>query len=412
MKTTSQAETAGIVLAGAHGWGESVFDSICCRPLLPLVGWPVAGHALYWIEASGIRQQYVCANSDTHAFRRALGHGNGLATRIDYYEDPMPRGPAGCLRDAALATAAEVFVVMEGTVICDLNLTPILEAHRQQRAAVTVVVAEAGSRRGRTYVLQPVGVYVVSRRAIELIPRQGYQDIKEMWLPRLYQHEQRVWPYAVPQQSSVRITGLKSYLAAMGLLLEQLDANYWEAAGYEQSSEVWVHASARIGPGVRFLGPAVIGPGCELGPNVRVIGPSTIGANCRLARGAIVSRSAVWSNCTVPRDGIVDHCVLTHEAPEDPGTVLRDSVWATRNCRPIETSNAYWAMPSRGAHADRFETDAVAVKTSVPAPSLKVPGKPGDPDLALLPVQLPEYILKAGTAARPGSGSNRMNRRA
>jgi NDP-sugar pyrophosphorylase family protein len=60
---------------------------------------------------------------------------------------------------------------------------------------------------------RPAGLYVFDRRAFEFIPAQGFQDIKEALIPRLYEAAEVVQMHIVPGVS-VRIHDEESYLRA------------------------------------------------------------------------------------------------------------------------------------------------------------------------------------------------------
>jgi NDP-sugar pyrophosphorylase family protein len=112
----------------------------------------------------------------------------------------MPRGPAGSARDAAVQTDADNFIVAEGTIFPRFDLTTVLRTHAGSKAAATVVVAEATgapSHNGE----EPLGVYVLSREALEQVPPSGYQDIKEALLPSLHRLGVRIVALSMPRQS-------------------------------------------------------------------------------------------------------------------------------------------------------------------------------------------------------------------
>ncbi len=132
--------TQAIVLAGVHLWEESAFDNAMPRPLLPVAQQPLICHALRWLRAAGIHRATICANSTSRFIRRCLGPGDRLDMDLDYYEDWTPRGPAGCARDAARDVPAGRYVVVDGTIIPQVDLAGMLACHRQSAAAVTVAV--------------------------------------------------------------------------------------------------------------------------------------------------------------------------------------------------------------------------------------------------------------------------------
>ena len=137
----------GIVLAGVHAWGGCVLDEVICRPLVPIAARPLVCHALEWLRGQGIPAASLCANSDTQGLRGYLGSGSGLGLALEYYEDVMPRGPAGCVRDAGAGRQAKWLVVVYGTIVPQIALADVLRAHEASRALLTIVAAQGGPGR-------------------------------------------------------------------------------------------------------------------------------------------------------------------------------------------------------------------------------------------------------------------------
>ena len=106
-------------------WSQAV-----CRPLLPVGGQPLLTHALDWIRSAGIRAATICGNSDTGRIRSCLGDGNVWGVDLDYSEDVMPRGPAGCVRDAAMDSDAAEVVVVDGTIVPRVDLKALAGSTR------------------------------------------------------------------------------------------------------------------------------------------------------------------------------------------------------------------------------------------------------------------------------------------
>jgi len=170
----------GIVLAGVYPGGQSELDQLAPRPLLPVAQQPLITYALRWMKGGGLDRATICANSASRAIRSHLD-GSALAMRVDYLEDWSPRGAAGCVRDAGMTTDADTFVVADGTAVPVVDLAELLADHQTSQAAITIVVGADATGR-----LRPSGVYVFDRRALAHIPEDGFQDIKEKLIPRLY----------------------------------------------------------------------------------------------------------------------------------------------------------------------------------------------------------------------------------
>lgn len=338
-----------VILAGAHPWAERILESAVYRPLVPIASRPLICHALDWLRSGGIRTASICANGDTVLLRRRLQNGTGVGVELDYYEDVMPRGPAGCARDVAAGSPADVFLVLEGSILPNLDIDHLLNTHATSGAVLTVVVTTA--RRARSdgrRALEPAGMYVFSRQAFQHIPASGYQDIKETLIPKLYTAGQRVETYLVDHLAVPSVTGLPSYLAISERAVERLVSEPASDREYVRMGEARVHVSARIAESARLIGPALIERGCTLEGGALVVGPATIGTGSTLAAGAVVTRSVLWSRCCVEADAVVDHCIMTDSARVAAGKHLCSAVIvpeATENV--VERWLSAWWPPRR-----------------------------------------------------------------
>lgn len=321
-----------------------------------MVGRPLISYLLEWLRSGGIAESSICANSDTPAFQHCLGAGERLGVQLSYVEDVMPRGPAGCLLDAALKCGAETFVVLDGTLIPHFDLVALLEAHKASRAAVTMVVSDARGRveAEREAKLEPVGVYVVSREALAQIPERGYQDIKEVWIPRLYACGARVIPYVVDRDATLHVGDADSYVAACNWALQRSLRADVVCEEYTREGQALIHRSARVASSARLVGAVVAGPNCRIEEGATVVGPATIGQNARVCRKAVVSGSMIWSDCCVGAQAFVIQSILVDKTSVEAGDTVRGAVLGVPGMdRPIAIRDVdYWGeTPPRPAIA-------------------------------------------------------------
>lgn len=309
--------TKGIVLAGVHHWRNSVLERVVPRPLVPIGDRRLIGHVLSWLGDGGVRQVSVCANSDTEVLRHHLAHCAPNSVSLDFYEDHMPRGPAGCVRDASLNSESDTLVVVDATIIPhSVDLARMVQAHAESGAAMTVAVVDRDRGAGRDATgLEPIGIYVLDRRALNYVAAGGYQDIKETLIPKLYEVGERVVPYFV-EQPCPRVAGADSCLAAAAWVLGRGAGEARPMAGYRMIGDAQVHETAQIGANTRLIGPVLIGKDSRIGEGAAVVGPTTIGVGCRIGESAVISRSAVWDGSTVGKEAFVDRCIVTY------GTVI------------------------------------------------------------------------------------------
>lgn len=309
MQPVKENDVCAVILAGTHRWGESCLDAVLPRALLPVANSPLLAYGVRWLRDAGVRRAVVCANSESRLVRRCLASAGPAGVQIDYYEDEVPRGPAGCIRDAALdCDGAREIVVVEAALIPQIDLPRLIAAHRQRSAQVSVVAShQPGMLPGE---MAPAGVYVFSCAALRDVSPRGYQDIKETVIPRLHAAGATVVPYPA-EGACLRVSDEQTYLAACAQQAQACAGGRLRLAGYRQAGSLCVHESARVAAEVRVAGPVLIGPRTQVSAGVTLLGPLTVGADCRIGAGAVLSRSAIWDKCRVGAQAWVDTSIVT-----------------------------------------------------------------------------------------------------
>lgn len=346
----------GIVLAGGYERSETLFDGLFSRPLVPIAQVPLVCHALRWLHVQGVKEVTVCANSAARPVRgkscadctspaRSILGCSARDVRVDHLEDWMPRGAAGCVRDAAIRADASTFVVVDGTTVPLVDLEGLLETHRTCHAALTVVAHRRPSPADNGHrALMPSGTYVFDRRVLDHIPDAGFHDIKEGLIPRLYREGERVVTH-LARGASPRMVNAANCLALNQWMVERLCGDPDPPGELRNVGEALVHESAAIAPGARLIGPVLLGPQVSIGAGACVIGPASIAAGCLVAKGAVVARSAIGEDCVVGEHGLVDRCLLADGVRVAPGDCLRGVV------RQAGDGNGSWSVLAARAEA-------------------------------------------------------------
>lgn len=318
MSPGTDESVRGIVLAGDHPWNGCALDSVMPRVLAPVLYRPLVCYSLDWLRESGIIHATLCANGESRHVRTCLGTGSEIGMALEYYEDWTPRGPAGCVRDAAMQSDGEVFVVVEGAIIPRIDLRELVRAHADADAAVTVVVSSDhhnGNGLGRH--LSPTGIYVFQREALQHVSKTGYQDIKEVLILRLYDANRRVVTY-VTEKECPRVSDAASYLSVNGWMLAQITSDPESLPEYRKVGESRVHRNARLADSAKLVGPVLVGPFAEVSEGTTIVGPTIIGVGSCIEARAVVCRSVILDRCLVGQRSVVDQCAIMHEATVEP----------------------------------------------------------------------------------------------
>lgn len=313
----------GVILAGTYPRGNSVFDHLRPRPLLPVALTPLVAYPLRWLWEAGVPAATVCTNAASRNVRTLLMGVRDLPLDLDFFEDGMPRGSAGCVRDATIASDADTFVVVDGTAIPCVDLAALVRTHRERQATVTVLAhGERAHGPGEPW-LVPGGVYVFSRRVFDSIPERGFQDIKEALIPHLHRKGDVVAVHTAAG-ACPRIFNTETYLAVNHWMVQQVTSSLTnqDTLGYRLFGETLAHTSVWVAPGARLLGPIMLGPGVVIAEGATIVGPTTIGPGCRIGAGALLSRSVLWSNSSLGDEVVLDRCLVADEVSVPPHTTL------------------------------------------------------------------------------------------
>lgn len=182
----------GIVLAGGKGERLRPFTEDRPKPMVEIVGIPILGYQLQWLQAQGVTDIVVACGYRHDVIQTYFGDGERLGLRIAYAIEQTPLGRGGALRAALAEVPAgeDVVIATNGDVITNLRLAPLLEAHHGRDAVATIVLTPFVSPYGIVEVdgdehvsrfrEKPelpywinAGVYALSPAIRDLLPERG-----------------------------------------------------------------------------------------------------------------------------------------------------------------------------------------------------------------------------------------------
>ncbi|MBR3475326.1 MAG: nucleotidyltransferase family protein [Oscillospiraceae bacterium] len=182
-----------ILLAGGQGTRLKPVTGDLPKPLVPLLGRPLAEHILRLLHRNGFDRVCAALRYRPEAVKAALGDGSAWGLRLEYRTEERELGTAGAVKNCADFIGGEDVLVISGDAACDLDLSELLRRHRERGAAVTLALHREASplRFGlavtdendavRAFVEKPAwsrvvtdlvntGIYVLSPRALAAIP--------------------------------------------------------------------------------------------------------------------------------------------------------------------------------------------------------------------------------------------------
>ncbi len=127
----------------AAGYGTRLWPLTIDRtkPAIPFMGRPLIGYVAEYLARYGFDDIVVNLHHQPESVRAALGDGSDYDVRFHYIAEPVILGTSGAIGNArALLDDGDAFVVINGKLATDIDLTEALETHRRTRALATLVL--------------------------------------------------------------------------------------------------------------------------------------------------------------------------------------------------------------------------------------------------------------------------------
>jgi exosortase len=273
------------------------------------------------LACQGIKQVVVCSSGEGPLLAESICADDRL--ELEFLDESLPVGTAGCLRSATNKRADALLLVFPASVVCPPEIDVLISAHREGRSDLTVMLNPGCGSASNTG--QASGIYICNPSALEHVPDAGYFDIKEGLIPEMLRAGKTVHAATLPNHAG-NFRDRQGYLYAMGNYLgrpPELNAD-WKSDKIAASHNVWISASAKVDPGARIHGPVVIMDGASVSSGAVVLGPAVLGSNVAVGKDSVVINSVLWNAAHVGSNCGVWRCVVDHHAAVQSTALLED----------------------------------------------------------------------------------------
>jgi mannose-1-phosphate guanylyltransferase len=336
-----------VILVGGEGKRLRPLTSTVPKPVVPLVDRPFIAFMLEWLKSHGIDDVIMSCGFLATSVRNVLGDGSSIGVALRYVEEPDPRGTAGALKFAE-RLLDERFLMLNGDVLTDIDLTGQIAQHERTGAKATLALAPVRDpstyglvhlhedRSVKDFVEKPspdridtnlisAGAYVLQREILELVPPDRNVSI-----------EREVWPLLVG--NGLYGFPVDAYWLDIGTPERYLQGTFdiiegnVETAVRARLGDSWLAIDATAELHGRTIPPAVIERGARVAPGAHVGSLVVLGQNVRVGAGSTVERSVLLSgaeigaNCTLRDCVIAGGCRVGDRTRIEGGAVLGEGV--------------------------------------------------------------------------------------
>src|SRR5687767_8347111 len=128
-----------LILAGGEGTRLRPLTSTVPKPVVPLVDRPFMAFMLEWLKRHDVDDVIMSCGFLASGVRNVLGDGSAYGIRLRYVEEPRPLGTGGALKFAE-SLLDERFLMLNGDVLTDIDVTAQLEQHSSTGAVGTLAL--------------------------------------------------------------------------------------------------------------------------------------------------------------------------------------------------------------------------------------------------------------------------------
>ncbi|MCK5175179.1 MAG: archaeosortase/exosortase family protein, partial [Planctomycetes bacterium] len=296
-----------IILAGSRDFGRCPVTSCLPVALWPVVGEPAVERLLRLLAKQGIRHATICSNGDTLLLKKTLTSIDSM--QVTCLDEPLPVGPAGCVRDAANQGNEELFLILPAAITSPPDIDSLLRIHRAGGSQLTVMLEEPSCDAGPDG--PGPGIYVCDRSILRYIPQHGYSDIKEGVIPEMLKAGGTIHS-AKLDHSVGSFRDRAEYLLKIGDYLDNVhDSDIpFPHSKLSGSKNIRLAQSAEVHPDARLYGPVVIMDDAVVAEKAVIFGPTVIGRGVTVGKNSLIVNSALWDGCRVGEDCQIRQCIV------------------------------------------------------------------------------------------------------
>jgi len=352
-----------VILVG--GEATRLLPLTCNTPkaMVPVLNTPFLEHVIGYLSWHQVKDITLAQSHLAQTIKGYFGNGSRFGVRLGYSVEDAPLGTAGAVKNAE-RHLDETFLVLNGDIFTDLDITAMIDFHRERKAKATIALTPVDdptsyglietNAQGRVtrFLEKPkwsqvttnminAGTYVLEPDVLNQIPPQANVSIEREVFPKLVERGEPV--YAYPSSAYwIDIGTPDKYLQLHRDLLTGKSSRYPLAP----AEEALIGEQSYIHPTAQIQGAVAIGSNCSIGPRVKLSGPVVIGAGGTILEDTIIEESIIWRNVrlgqrvNLKNSIVADNCRLnTDSIIED--SILGDNVTVASGCK-LEPGSRIW----------------------------------------------------------------------
>ncbi|MBE0480396.1 MAG: NDP-sugar synthase, partial [Dehalococcoidia bacterium] len=196
-----------VILVGGEGLRLRPLTCNLPKPMVPVANKPFLEHTIDNLKKHGVDEVILAMGYLPDRIRQYFGDGSTLNIRLIYSVEDTPLGTGGAVKNAE-RFLDDTFIVLNGDIYSDLNLTDMVRLHLRRKAKATIALTpvedptaygvveidstsrvkafiEKPSRESVTSHLINAGTYVLEPELLDMIPAGVHSMVERGLFPDL-----------------------------------------------------------------------------------------------------------------------------------------------------------------------------------------------------------------------------------
>lgn len=318
-----------IILVGGEGTRLRPLTYSTVKAMVPVLNKPFIEYVIRHLSNHNISEIILTLGYKPDSITAYFGDASQLGAELIYSIESTPLGTAGAVKNAEQYINGTFFVI-NGDIFTDLDLSDMLDFHKNKGAKVTIaltpvddptqfgVVETNSQQRVTRFVEKPswqqvtshlinAGVYILEDEILKRIPQGKRFMFEHDVFPKLLADGEPVFGYATD-----------AYWIDMGTPRQYLQLN--RDLLYDKSTQVAFQAEnisidkqSSVHPQAKLTGPILIDRDCTIEKGARLEGPVVIGSGCSVHDGATIKNSILWQKVSVGEKAVLKDCIVASD---------------------------------------------------------------------------------------------------
>lgn len=318
-----------IILVGGEGLRLRPLTCNIPKPMVPIVNKPFLEHMVDNLKRHNISEIILAICYLPEMIQDHFGNGSNFGIKMMYTFEHTPLGTGGAIKNAE-PFIDDTFVVCNGDIFTDIDLTDMIQSHRLHKAQATIaltpiedptaygVVEIDGECMVKAFIEKPLlenvtsnlinaGTYIFEPEILEYIPADIHNMVERGLFPEMVELGLPFFGY--PSAAYwIDIGKSADYLKLHhDILMGKAKARF---PGKSVADDVWLCEGCDVYSSAKIIGPVIIGNNCKIGPEVHISGPTVLGDSCTIGRGVTIDESVIWGNATLGNNTVLRNSII------------------------------------------------------------------------------------------------------